>query len=244
MYLYGVYSRIAGKIVYVGITKRTIRRRWQAHCRCALVDQSKTRLHRAIREYGADNFQLLRLARADDIGELKRLEVETIRAMGTFWRDGGYNLTYGGDGTHGHKQPQWAIEKRRELSRNQKYALGYHHTDEAKTRIGETSKGRQAALGYRHTAEAKAAIGAGTLRNKPWEHITDESIAKMRASLTGRALSPEHRAAVSAALKGKPKAEEHNRKVGDALRGKPKSEAHRAALKAAWVLRRARKEPR
>lgn len=104
----------SGKI-YIGIAKN-VRKRWQEHAYSALVG-SKCALHAAIRKYGFSEFKKEVLV-TSTFSYVKQLEIKTIAAFNSL-APAGYNLTAGGDGTH-----------------------GYAHTDETKRRVSAAQKGR------------------------------------------------------------------------------------------------------
>ena len=83
---------------YVGVTTRSVEERWSQHSKVAAAG-SGFAVHRAIRKYGADSFEVRTLAQVEG-SEMFELEKRAIQALGTK-APLGYNLTNGGDGVPG-----------------------------------------------------------------------------------------------------------------------------------------------
>ena len=75
---------------YIGVTTRTLQKRFDEHCK------ADSYIGKAIRKYGAENFQKYMLDQADSHAELCDLEIYYIQKYDTYHQ--GYNLTLGGDG--------------------------------------------------------------------------------------------------------------------------------------------------
>lgn len=92
-YVYSITNTINGKI-YVGLDRRSIGRRWAEHLRDFRYGHKY--LYRAMRKYGAENFQfdVIEVC-GPDIEVLKERERHWISKLGTFGN--GYNMTSGGD---------------------------------------------------------------------------------------------------------------------------------------------------
>ena len=75
---------------YIGITTRTLQKRFDEHCK------ADSYVGKAIRKYGAENFRKYVLDQADSHEELCNLESYYIEKYDTYHQ--GYNLTLGGDG--------------------------------------------------------------------------------------------------------------------------------------------------
>jgi group I intron endonuclease len=96
---YGVIYRVtntANGMAYVGQTMQRLARRWRGHCRAARKD-GRTRLARAMREFGIKKFVLEPLEYARNRADLNRLEEKWIEKLGTLW-PAGYNGAKGGSG--------------------------------------------------------------------------------------------------------------------------------------------------
>lgn len=95
--VYLITNEVNGKR-YVGVTTKTLKRRWKAH-RNAAVSGSYYWLHKAMRKYGNDAFVMEELAVAWCRDLAAQIEERLIAFFGTYWLDGrGYNQTRGGDG--------------------------------------------------------------------------------------------------------------------------------------------------
>jgi group I intron endonuclease len=89
-HIYKVTNVVTGKS-YIGQTTTSIRRRWQGHC-------SKTTnsvLHKAIKKYGKEAFQVEMLDAGVDKWDLDQLEIHYIKTLNTM-SPRGYNLKEGG----------------------------------------------------------------------------------------------------------------------------------------------------
>lgn len=96
---YGAIYRVintANGMAYVGQTMRRLARRWKGHCRAARKN-GRTRLARAMREFGVKKFVVEPLEYAGSRAELNRLEEKWIKKLGTLW-PAGYNGARGGSG--------------------------------------------------------------------------------------------------------------------------------------------------
>jgi group I intron endonuclease len=117
MQLYLVTNKISGK-KYVGQTVNPLSVRWSQHIYAAIKKNSRTVLHKAIRKYGSENFEVRPIASANTRAELDIMEIEAIGYMGTHYLDGhGYNMSLGGEAVrNGWKETAEAAFKR---TRNQ-----------------------------------------------------------------------------------------------------------------------------
>ncbi len=107
--------------------------------------------------------------------------------------------------------------------------------------------------GYNKTFDGKAGgIPGRVVSDETREKIRSRRIgfkftdaAKEQMSESAKLRGPHSKeiySKISAANTGKKRSSETKQLLSDAAKGKPKSEAHRAALKAAWVTRRAERE--
>ena len=89
--------------VYIGITTKSVRKRWQQHINSSRSDNLY--FHRAIRKYGVANFKIEQIDEANTIDELKQKEQFYIKQYYCCVYDPqyekGYNITFGGDGEYG-----------------------------------------------------------------------------------------------------------------------------------------------
>jgi group I intron endonuclease len=96
-YLYCI-TRIATGQKYIGLTIDP-KVRWWTHCWSA--GRSRQFIHRAIAKYGSDAFTFEIVACARTWIEGAETERRLIAQHRSFVKDGGYNLTTGGEGPHG-----------------------------------------------------------------------------------------------------------------------------------------------
>lgn len=119
--------------VYIGLTTQGNRTRFLHHLYEARSG-SKFPIHRAIRKYGEESFEikvLITLDQSQNPEELKRLEKFYIKEFKANNRKFGYNLTEGGDGTLGKLHSEETKDKIRQK------ALGRITSFETKQRMSE-----------------------------------------------------------------------------------------------------------
>jgi group I intron endonuclease len=145
---------------YFGIAKNP-RKRWQEHL-CAANAGSRCALHKAIRKHTFEAFRKEVLVTAS-LAYVKALERRAIAAYGTL-APVGYNLTEGGDGTH-----------------------GYAHREETKRKISSAQKGRP--LSSSHKEKLSVAQTGKTLSAEHKRKIGVASAALERPASWGQAIS-------------------------------------------------------
>jgi len=113
--IYGIYSFVHNKIIYVGQTIIGYENRFKKHLRECGSERSK-KIHKTIKKYGKENFKpiLLLECKGED---LNQKEIEMIEYYGTYRN--GCNLTIGGE-----------------------TMSGYNHKETTKVKIGEKLKKR------------------------------------------------------------------------------------------------------
>ena len=84
---------------YIGQTRCGIEIRLRQHIKDSRGN-SNYPIHRAIRKYGIENFDVTTIC-STNVDHLNELEQYYIKKYRTFFKDGGYNLTLGGDGSAG-----------------------------------------------------------------------------------------------------------------------------------------------
>lgn len=103
--IYSVYMFIFknGK-KYIGITIRNPEIRKNEHLSCSRKLNPKYIVHRAIKLFGEDSFDMIILETTTSQHELKLLEQKYIREHNTYFENElGYNMTFGGEGNFGYK---------------------------------------------------------------------------------------------------------------------------------------------
>lgn len=214
--------------------------RWKSHLFDALYNRKNRAICSAIRKYGPEAFRMEVIDRADRQEDLNQLESFHIRRLGTFPPSlgVGYNMTAGGEGLSGFSH--------RESTKDKIGAKARERMRDPAVRAAFLAVGSTAAKGLRHTEEwkqnfSRARVGhpvseetrqkiAGSKRGIPRDEATR---AKLRVANTGSHHSDEAKAKIGAFFRGRKLSEEHRTKLR-----KPKSPEHRAAMRAAWVLRK------
>ena len=89
---------------YIGLTTTSLEQRQSEHNICAKQGHTKCILYNALKKYEMiDHFELIQIDTADTLEELYKKEIEHIVKYNSYYMNGnGYNMTYGGDGTHGY----------------------------------------------------------------------------------------------------------------------------------------------
>lgn len=109
----GIIYKIINKINkkgYIGKTTQSLEKRWSTgHC-CEAKNGSNCVIHRAIRKYGSENFEIL-ILNEYDIKYLDLMETFMIIIHHTHSTEGGYNETWGGEGTFGYKHTKKTKKK-------------------------------------------------------------------------------------------------------------------------------------
>lgn len=103
-YIY-VITNLVNEKRYVGLTTRSIERRFKEHY------MADSYLGYAIRKHGQENFTVETLDHASSHGELAEKEIYWIHKLGTFGEKG-YNQTIGGDGIVLNKRLEVVLNKR------------------------------------------------------------------------------------------------------------------------------------
>lgn len=139
MFVYLISNTKNGKL-YVGTTTYSLETRWKQH-----VKQSKhpdsgrcdTRIQKAIRKYGKENFCIGLLLAATSVAEMNVFETHFIKLFHTNERKRGYNGNLGGSGTNGTQHTSESIAKMRLRK------LGKKLSPETKLKIAAYQKGRK-----------------------------------------------------------------------------------------------------
>lgn len=101
-------TNILNKKRYIGQTSQKLERRKQAHIN---DKRTSTLLSKAIRKYGADNFEWKVLAECQTGRAADDLERRMIVAFGTHCKSHGYNRAIGGKSRRGFKHTAETLEK-------------------------------------------------------------------------------------------------------------------------------------
>ena len=170
--IYQIKNRVNGK-KYIGRTVYTVEKRFKTHVTQA---SKKTLLGCAILKYGAEAFELSVIEECDNSVVGSR-EIYWIKELKTHASEGGYNLTYGGDG--GMLGFKMSEETRRLMSEKSK---GRVFSEESKEKM------RQKALGRKFSEADRKKMSESAKRKPP---VTQETIEKRRAKLIGQKRTQE-----------------------------------------------------
>lgn len=102
--VYAIVNKLNGKM-YVGSTERQLKIRWQRHL-AKTNEGSLCTLHKAIRKYGRDNFDIRMIEEYPSRKAMLVAEIEYIAYFDTYKSSYGYNDAPGGEGgnTNGGKK--------------------------------------------------------------------------------------------------------------------------------------------
>ena len=152
--LYVAENKLNGKR-YVGITGRSILRRWTEHMSHAKFSHNKGIFYKAIRKYGPKGFNVYEADFADSLEDAKKLEIKVISEL-----QPEYNSTYGGDGRLGGIMSEETKQKLKKIHAGNTYRLGKSHTQETREKLKEAA--------YKHFDKWKehAIKGPATLAKK------------------------------------------------------------------------------
>jgi group I intron endonuclease len=105
--IYGIYSSIHNRIIYVGQTIKGYEYRFKRHLR-ECDNKTCKKIHKTINKYGKDNFKPILLLECET-HELNSKEIKMIELYDTLRN--GCNLTFGGETMSGYKHKQDTKEK-------------------------------------------------------------------------------------------------------------------------------------
>ncbi len=202
---------------YIGITTRTLSRRWYEHC--FVPNSCGQLLNKAINKYGKDAFIIEAIASARTLEDLKEVEKQLIEQHQTKVPNG-YNLTYGGDGVFGYKFSEEQKKRNGDSNRGTKASeetkakmrvvhsgekngfYGKNHTEETKRKNAEAHIGKQAMLGKTHSEETRKKISeALTGQGRPHTEEAKKKISLAHIGKKQGSPSIETRLKLSLAIK-------------------------------------------
>ncbi len=149
---------------YVGITSRSISRRWVEHIHGSRQHSQRSALLCAIAKHGYVNFTIKALCCAKSWRDLCAAEEILIAQHGTF-ASNGYNLTLGGEGRFGYRPSLDAVERSaakhrgRPCHENTRAAASRTHLGQPKS-AEHRARIAAARTGVARNAETKAKIAA------------------------------------------------------------------------------------
>jgi len=188
MVVYLIRNTVNNK-VYIGKTVHTLAQRWPCHVSSAKAG-SNYYIHRAIRKYGIDVFEVNEICSAKteaDLLAIERIIIEQFKSNNPQY---GYNMTEGGEGTSGIKRSPETITRLKESH------LGYKRSEESKRAQSEAQRGRKYPLEWRKAISDSLKGRTGSYGNRGHKH-SDETKNKMRKAKIGYVFSDEHRKKLS-----------------------------------------------
>lgn len=169
---------------YVGITSFAVEKRWKEHV-AKSAWRPKSWLHRAIAKYGASEFDVQQVASCLNKDSARDVERDVIASF-----QPEYNQTSGGEFTFGRRISPEVIAKISSSNRGKKRTADQNKANsERKIALFSNPEFRQAATDRIKAAaslvnqEKRIAAVSLACSSRVW---TDESRAKLSASLTGR----------------------------------------------------------
>lgn len=137
--VYVVVNKVNGKM-YVGSTERELKIRWQKHL-VKVNEGSLCTLHKAIRKYGRDNFDIRMIEEYPTREAMLAGEIDWIAYFDTYKSPYGYNDTPGGEGGNTNSGKKFSEEWKAKMSEARK---GIVFTDEHKKNLSESHLGHVA----------------------------------------------------------------------------------------------------
>lgn len=155
--IYAIKNKINNKR-YVGTTKRNITHRKSEHKRDALIKNKNMLIHKAIREFGWDNFHFIILEKTNDLENREKFWIKKLNTISPH----GYNETVGGFHLFG-------IEN---------LFFNKHHSKETKEKISVSNYGR---VHSPEEIEKRKIINSGNKNPFYNKRHTEETKGKLRA---------------------------------------------------------------
>ena len=193
--IYKITNKINNKI-YIGFTSKKLKERLSKHHRDAIYNKRKTILCHAIRKYGIENFEIKLLFKVNNYDKIIGLESECIKKYKTYYEEHGYNMTFGGEGTIGHKH---SLETKQKMVSAH---LGKKHSSSTKLKLSNLRKGnKNPNFGKVYTDEEKERwrkllSGENGPRSKTFLVINDKGVTEIIKDRRGFCLKKIGRAHV------------------------------------------------
>lgn len=151
--------------MYVGSTERELKVRWQKHL-VKVNEGSLCTLHKAIRKYGKDNFDIRMIEEYPTKEAMFAGEVGWIAYLDTYKSPYGYNDTIGGEGGNTNGGKKFSEDWKANISAAKK---GQQFTDEHKQNLSESHLGNVPSnrkLTFEQAEEIRKAYSAGLFTQK------------------------------------------------------------------------------
>lgn len=150
MLVYKITNTINNK-VYYGITKCTIKKRWNEHKSKALI--GKSHLSLAMKKYGVLSFEIEIVKEVFDENEMYDLEISLIKKYKSNNPKFGYNNSSGGEVSS--KGRKLTLTQREQISKYQKGRKRKPHSEEAKNNMSLAAKGRDMTKAIKKSVEKR-----------------------------------------------------------------------------------------
>ncbi len=143
--VYKITNTIDGKI-YFGVTKCTLKKRWNEHKHNSVRAKKKSHLNRAIKKYGPNNFKIELFKKCATEQEMYELEIELIKKFNTADKSIGYNNSKGGEASS--KGKTVSEETRKKISDYQRIRVRRPYDDIAKKHMSEAALKNKSYLNF------------------------------------------------------------------------------------------------
>jgi group I intron endonuclease len=141
--VYVVVNTVNSKM-YVGSTERELKIRWQKHL-AKVTEGSLCTLHKAIRKYGRENFDIRMIEEYPSRETMLQGEIDYIAYFDTYKSSFGYNDTPGGDGGNTNGGKKFSEEWKAKMSEARKGIVfsKEHKENLSKSHIGKIAPNRK-----------------------------------------------------------------------------------------------------
>ncbi len=163
-----IISCLANGKVYIGVTSRGLRQRWNEHMYDAREGRTDMAISRAISKHGAENFAIQAVASARTWEDICAIEAILIVQRGCR-APSGYNVSQGGEGPFGSIRSPESVERSAAKHRGKPC----HPNTRAASRLAHKGKPKSAAM--------RAKVSAAKL-GKPRSAATKEKLRAYWAS--------------------------------------------------------------
>lgn len=215
MIIYRVINIVNGK-KYIGQTTGKLEQRKTSHFNESKKDTT-IYFHNALKKYGKKNFKWEIIYECDDKLILNVMETMKIIVEHSHKSEGGYNLTWGGEGSYGYKHSDETKKKisesHKNISNETRIKMSESHknikkSDSTKRKMGEAKR--------KMTDETKTKIGIFN-KGKMMSEITRKKIG---LSNIGKKMSEMSKKKMSEAKKGTKHSDETKSKMSESHMGK------------------------
>lgn len=159
MFIYAIIYLITCLVnnkVYVGFTTQPLEKRFKRHISDSKSKSPKCLLHKAIKKYGVENFNIKILAKSPNVEYCREvLELYYIKQYNSYIHteeSNGYNMTKGGEGMRGHV----TSEETKELLRQSSKRIPRNPlSNEAKEHMRQVNLAKNTGIGHTFAYEGK-----------------------------------------------------------------------------------------